>query len=486
VSVSQKLSFEKSVSGRTGVDLGAPDFPSVDAAAALGGLVRTDAPMLPELSELECVRHFTELSRRNFGVDTAFYPLGSCTMKYNPKVNEAIAADPRFTRLHPLAAAPLSQGTLGMLWELGAWLSEMTGMSEFTLSPMAGAHGEMTGIMLIKACMAARGEAQKRDKILVPDSAHGTNPASAALCGYKVVSVQSDEAGLVDMKALDAACNETVAGIMLTNPNTLGLFETNICKIADLVHSRGGLLYYDGANLNAIVGRARPGDMGFDVAHLNLHKTFATPHGGGGPGAGPVGVSRELARFLPVPFIERRDGAFRMSEDRPESIGRIGAFYGNVAVCLKAHAYIAALGAAGLREASAAAVLNANYLRERLKKSYSLAHDRPCMHEFVLSGADLPGELTTMNVAKRLIDYGFHPPTVYFPLIVKDAIMIEPTETETPETLDDFAAAMEAVRREADESPGLLLDAPTSTPVTRLDEAMAAREADFCWRPDED
>ncbi len=480
------LVFEISRPGRRAYSLPAQDVPSKDPGALLPEwAIRREPARLPEVSEIDLVRHYTRLSQRNHGVDVGFYPLGSCTMKYNPKVNEDAAALPGFTNLHPYQPEDQVQGALELMYDLGRWLCEIGGMDDITLQPAAGAHGELTGLMLIRAYHESRGDATKRTKVVVPDSAHGTNPASAAFCGYTVVEVKSDDRGGVDLGSLRSVVNDEVAALMLTNPNTLGLFDENIVDIAELVHARGGLLYYDGANMNAIMGRARPGDMGFDVLHFNLHKTFSTPHGGGGPGSGPVAVKRALAPFLPVPVVVKRGDRFILDYERPHSIGKVKAFYGNFGVMVKAYAYIRALGAAGLRDASENAVLNANYLLSLLSKHYHVPYQRRCMHEFVLSCArQLAAGVHAGDVAKALLDYGFHAPTVYFPLIVKEALMIEPTETESKETLDAFAAAMADIARRAEEDPEALRSAPHSTVVGRLDDVTAARRPILRWRPE--
>lgn len=438
------------------------------------GMRRRELPRLPQVSQGELVRHYTALSRMNYGVDTGFYPLGSCTMKYNPKLHEIIARDPGFTELHPLFPEEAVQGILEALWQLGEFLKGIAGMPGITLQPAAGAHGELTGMLLIKRYFEDRGEFGKRTVILLPDSAHGTNPASAAMAGFRVVPVPSNEEGTVDLKALEERLGEDVAGIMLTVPNTLGIFERDILTITRMVHEVGGLCYFDGANLNAFLGRARPGDMGADIFHFNLHKTFSTPHGGGGPGAGPLAVSESLIPYLPVPQIVREGDRFTLSYDLPKSIGKVHPFLGNALVMLKALAYILTLGDEGLREVSTGAVLAANYLRVRLREAYRIPYDGLCKHEFVASTKGLG--VKALDVAKRLIDYGFHPPTIYFPLIVEEALMIEPTETETVETLDAFAEAMLRIAKEARESPELLHAAPHDTPVRRLDEVRAARE----------
>jgi len=439
-------------------------------------LRRREGPRLPEVSQPELVRHYTALSRMNYGVDTGFYPLGSCTMKHNPKLHEDLARLPGFTDLHPLLPPEECQGALAVLWEVGEYLKGITGMPGITLQPAAGAHGELTGLLLVKRWLEDRGELGKRTKILLPDSAHGTNPASAAMVGFSVVSLPSDARGMVDLGALERALGPDVAGIMLTVPNTLGIFEEDILTITQLVHEAGGLCYFDGANLNAYVGRARPGDMGADVFHINLHKTFSTPHGGGGPGAGPVTVSEALVPYLPVPQVVRRGDRYELSWDVPKSIGRVHPYFGNFLVIVRALAYILTLGDEGLREVSAGAVLAANYLKARLKGAYKVPYDRLVKHEFVLSGEGVGEGIRTVDIAKRLMDYGFHPPTVYFPLIVREALMIEPTETEPKEVLDAFAEAMLAIAREARESPELLREAPRTAPVRRLDEARAVRE----------
>lgn len=478
------LIFEISKPGRKAYSLPDCDVPQL----ALEEMVpkeclREEDAMLPEVSEVDVVRHFTRLSQLNYGVDSGFYPLGSCTMKYNPKVNEDVASLAGFTQVHPLQPDETVQGCLEILYRMDRLLSEITGMDRFSLQPAAGAHGEMTGLMVIKAYHQHRGDA-KRNKIIVPDSAHGTNPASAAMVGFDVVEVKSNDKGEVDLEELKAVVDDTTAGLMLTNPNTLGLFEKNILEIADIVHKAGGLLYYDGANMNAILGIARPGDMGFDVVHLNLHKTFSTPHGGGGPGAGPVGVKKELEPFLPVPVVEFKDGRYYLDYDRPLSIGRVKSFYGNFGVIVKAYAYIMSMGAEGLREVAESAVLNANYLMERLKEYYHIPYHRRCMHEFVISAQRQKEKgVSALDIAKRLMDFGFHPPTMYFPLIVKEALMIEPTETESKETLDAFADALIEIAREVEEQPEKVKDAPHSTPVRRLDEARAARNPVLRWNP---
>jgi glycine dehydrogenase subunit 2 len=497
----EPLVYELSSPGRTGVNLPSCDVPE---SPLPGEMMRNTLP-LPEVSEVDLVRHYVRLSQLNYAVDTGFYPLGSCTMKYNPKVNEDVARLPGFVQTHPYQAACTVQGNLFLLYQLQEFLKEILGFSGVSLQPAAGAHGELAGVLMIRAYHQSRGDTG-RTRMLIPDSAHGTNPASTAMAGYEVVKVASDARGNVDLNELRVLCDDTVAGLMLTNPNTLGLFDEHVLEIAGLVHGCGGLLYGDGANLNAIMGIVKPGELGFDVMHLNLHKTFSTPHGGGGPGSGPVAASEALSPFLPGPIVvkeltneececeeddcgcgeqececgehEQNEESYRYLLFMPESsIGRLKAFYGNFGVCVKTYTYIRTLGAAGLREASENAVLNANYVLSRLKGVYPLPYDRTCMHEFVLSGR-LPNapDVHTLDIAKRLMDYGFHPPTIYFPLIVPEAIMIEPTETESIETLDAFAEAMIAIAAEAVSNPELLHAAPQSTPVGRLDEVQAARQ----------
>lgn len=482
----QLLLFELGAPGRRGCSLPECDVPAQPLEELLPPQMQRKIPLdLPELSEGEIVRHYTRLSTRNHGVDSGFYPLGSCTMKYNPKVHEETAQFAGFASLHPCQPEESVQGALELLYRAEGYLSEITGMDRVTFQPVAGAHGELTGMMLIKAYHRSRNE--HRRKVLVPDSAHGTNPASAAMAGYSIVEIPSDGRGLVDLEALRAAVDNDTAALMLTNPNTLGLFEQDIIEIAEAVHAAGGLLYYDGANLNAIMGYARPGDMGFDVVHLNLHKTFATPHGGGGPGSGPVGVKEHLVPFLPVPLVEPGENGYRLKWDLPMSIGKIHGYYGNFGVVVKAYTYLVMMGAAGLKKASADAVLNANYLMQRLKKTYDLPFDRTCKHEFVLSARKQKKKgVSAADIAKALLDYGFHPPTVYFPLIVEEALMIEPTETEDKKTLDQFARAMEEISRLADEDPAYITSAPHTTPVRRLDEVRAARHPRVRWSPGSD
>jgi glycine dehydrogenase subunit 2 len=442
---------------------------------------RSENPDLPEIAERDLVRHFTRLSQLNYGVDTGFYPLGSCSMKYNPKLAETAAAMPGFQRLHPHQPESTVQGALELLWRLERALCELTGMARVTFQPPAGASGELTGLLIMRGYHSKNGNPRKR--VVIPDSAHGTNPASVTQAGYEVVQVPSDARGLVDLSALEKIVDDEVAGLMLTNPNTLGLFEQEIQGIARAMHEVGGLLYYDGANLNAIMGRVRPGDMGFDIVHMNTHKTFATPHGGGGPGAGPVAVSKRLAPFLPSPVVERDGDVFRLDHDRPDSIGRIHGFHGNFGVLVRAYAYVFLHGGDGLRAVADRAVLNANYLAVLVRNAFPLAfpESRP-MHEFVSTAKRLRRQgVRAMDVAKRIIDLGFHPSTVYFPLVVEEAMMVEPTETESKETLDLFAEAMNQAAKEAEEDPDLLHEAPVTTPVRRLDEARAARQLKLRW-----
>jgi len=476
------LIFEISRPGRQGYSLPTCDVPAKPLEQLLPEPLRRSAvPGLPELSETEVIRHFTELSTRNFGVDTGFYPLGSCTMKYNPKVNEETAALPGFAFLHPCQPEETAQGALELLYNMEQGLKELTGMERFTLQPAAGAHGELTGLMVIQAYHRSRGDL-KRNKVLIPLSAHGTNPATVSMAGYEVVQIPCDERGLVDLEALKAAVDDTTSALMLTNPSTLGLFEEEIVEMAKAVHEAGGLLYYDGANMNAIMGYTRPGDMGFDVVHINIHKTFSTPHGGGGPGGGPVGVKERLVPFLPVPLVDKRGEVFTFNYDLPESIGKMHAFYGNFGVVVKAYTYLRMLGADGLKQASSDAVLNANYLMSLLKKTYHLPYDRTCKHEFVLSARpEKKKGAGAGDIAKALLDRGFHPPTVYFPLIVEEALMVEPTETESKETLDAFARTMEDIAREIDEDAEKIVHGPYHTVVGRLDEVRAARSPVLRW-----
>jgi len=471
-----KLIFELSREGRKAYSLPKCDVDTLPLEEMIPKDLMGTAPLdMPQVSEVDIVRHYTNLSSKNYSVDTGFYPLGSCTMKYNPKINEVVASYDGFKNIHPLQPEETVQGALEVMYELRKALEKITGMYEVSLQPAAGAHGELTGLMIMKAYHRERSEDSKRGKIIVPDSAHGTNPASAAVLGYEVIEVESYENGDVNIEKLREVAGDDIAGMMLTNPNTLGLFEPRVKEICDIVHAAGGLMYYDGANANAILGVTRPGDMGFDIIHLNLHKTFSTPHGGGGPGSGPVGVRKDLAKYLPVPVVEKHGDKFTLNYDRPHSIGKVKSFYGHFGVCVRAYAYILSMGAEGLKNVSANAVLNANYLMNALKGTYKLPIERVCKHEFVLGGIENENGITTLDVAKRLIDYGFHPPTVYFPLTIKEAMMIEPTETESVETLDAFVSAMLKIAEEAKTSPELLKEAPHNTPVRRLDEVLAAR-----------
>ena len=470
-----RLIFEKSRPGRRA---GRPPDAGLPTPELPSELRRADPPRLPEIAEPDIVRHFTELSTRNFGIDTGFYPLGSCTMKHNPRVNERLAALPGFRDLHPLEDEERAQGALRLCVELQEVLAEVTGLDAVSLQPAAGSQGELTGLLLMHAYFADRGEDERRRKIVIPDTAHGTNPASVTMAGYELVDVQTDPRGNIDVDDLRTKVDETTAGLMLTNPSTLGLFDENIEEISRIFHDAGALMYYDGANLNAVCGISRPGDMGFEIVHINLHKTFSQPHGGGGPGGGPIAVSERLEPFLPVPAIVRDGDAYRLDYDRPKSIGKVRGFLGPFGVFVRSYAFMRAYGPA-LREMSEVAVLNANYLLALLRGDYELPFDRLCMHEFVLSARRLKREhgVTALDVAKRLMDYGFHPPTIYFPLIVPEALMIEPTETEAKETLDAFADAMRAIAREAADEPELLKQAPQHTVVGRLDEVKAAKRA---------
>ncbi|WP_276210276.1 aminomethyl-transferring glycine dehydrogenase subunit GcvPB [Heyndrickxia coagulans] len=471
------LIFERSKQGRIAYSLPEIDVPEVDAFDIFPPeYVRKQDAELPEVSELDLMRHYTKLSENNHGVDSGFYPLGSCTMKYNPKINETVARFPGFSHIHPLQDESTVQGALGLMYDLQEHLKEITGMDEVTLQPAAGAHGEWTGLMLIRAFHEANGDT-KRTKVIIPDSAHGTNPASASVAGFETVTVKSNEEGLVDLDDLRKIAGEDTAALMLTNPNTLGLFEAHILEIAEIIHDAGGKLYYDGANLNAVLAKARPGDMGFDVVHLNLHKTFTGPHGGGGPGSGPVGVKKELIPFLPVPVVAKKGDRYVLDEDRPQSIGRVKPFYGNFGINVRAYTYIRSMGPDGLREVTENAVINANYMMRKLAPYYDLPYDRHCKHEFVLSGRRQKKlGVRTFDIAKRLLDFGFHPPTVYFPLNVEECMMIEPTETESKETLDAFIDAMIQIAKEAEENPEIVQEAPHTTIVKRLDETRAARK----------
>jgi len=471
----EPLAFELSSPGLVGCALPASDVPAADLPA---GLAR-EALALPELDELTVVRHFTRLSQKNYSIDTNFYPLGSCTMKYNPKANEAAASASGWRGAHPLAGDALTQGSLELICRLQASLAEIGGFAAVSLQPAAGAHGEFSGVLMIRDYLRAKGQTQ-RTTMLIPDSAHGTNPASCTMAGFVTTTIPSGRDGNIDLKALAAALDDTVAGIMITNPNTVGLFERNITKIARMVHEAGGMVYGDGANMNALTGVFKPGKSGIDVMHFNLHKTFSTPHGGGGPGAGMVGAVKELAPYLPGPIAVRKAGKYALA--MPEkSIGKVKAFYGNFGVLVRAYAYLRMEGADGLRRIAENSVLNANYLRARLEKAYPLKYKKGCMHEFVAMGDIAPG-IHTLDIAKRLIDYGFHPPTIYFPLIVPEALMIEPTETESKRQLDAFADALLAIAEEAKTKPELLHAAPSTTPVGRLDEVAAARCPVLCYR----
>ncbi len=481
-----KLVFEKSQPGRRASAVPRPDLPVPDIPAELR---RQDAPRLPEISEPELVRHFTALADRTFGVDTGFYPLGSCTMKHNPRMNERAVSLPGFRDLHPLQEEDGAQGALELMWRLQEILAEIAGLDAVSLQPAAGSQGELTGLMLMRAYFADRGEADARDTVFVADTAHGTNPASVTMAGYRLEKVGTDPRGNLDLDSLRANVGERTVGLMLTNPSTLGLFDEAIEEVAQIFHDAGALLYYDGANLNAVCGISRPGDMGFDIVHYNLHKTFSQPHGGGGPGGGPVAVRRILEPFLPVPVVTRDGGRFGFDYDRPKTIGKVRGYYGPFGVFVRSYAFMRSYGPR-LREMSETAVLNANYLLARLRDAYELPFDRLCMHEFVLSARNLKRDhgVTALDVAKRLMDYGFHPPTIYFPLIVPEALMIEPTETETKETLDAFADAMLAIAREAADDKEVVKGAPHDRPVGRLDEVKAAKRAivkyDFDEHPD--
>jgi glycine dehydrogenase subunit 2 len=479
----EPLIFEKTQAGRRGYALPALDVPSIDPAQVLPkDALRQTPPALPEVSELDVVRHYTRLSQLNFSIDTNFYPLGSCTMKYNPKVCEQVAGFTGFKALHPLQPDSTVQGFLQVYYELERALAEICGMAEFSLQPSAGAHGELAGLLIARAYHKYKGNVRKT--VIVPDSAHGTNPASAMIAGYQVKSVKSEAHGRVDLKELEAALNQDTAVFMLTNPNTLGLFETQIQEIAKRVHDVGALLYLDGANMNALVGMIRPGDLGFDIMHLNLHKTFSTPHGGGGPAAGPVGVSQALTPFLPVPRVRKSDQGYSLEETSPLSIGKMRTFNGNSLILLRAYTYIRCLGREGIRKVSEAAILNANYLRAKLEKNYQLAIKGLCMHECIFTaGKQKAHGIKTLDIAKRMLDYGVHPPTIYFPLIVDEAMMIEPTETESKQTLDAFIDTMNKIAEEAEQTPELLKTAPHTTPVRRLDEVTAARQPNLRYKP---
>lgn len=478
----EKLIFELSKPGRKSYALPEDSLADMKLTDYIGAeFLRDEELDFPEVSELDVVRHYTLLSKKNYSIDSGFYPLGSCTMKYNPKINEEVAANPKFARLHPLQPEESVQGALEVMYTVQENIKEISGMDAVTLQPAAGAHGELVGLMLIKKYHEMRND-KKRNKIIVPDSAHGTNPASVAVAGFDVVEVASHKDGSVDIDSLKSVLSDEIAGLMLTNPSTLGLFEKHIKEIADLVHEAGGLLYYDGANMNAIMGIVRPGDMGFDVLHYNLHKTFSTPHGGGGPGSGPVACKNILKEYLPVPVVEKKEDLYYLDYDYKNSIGKVKNFYGNFGVILRAYVYMLSMGHDGLKAASTNAVLNANYMKESLREHYKVAVDETCMHEVVFAGLkDKTDAVSTLDVAKRIIDYGYHPPTMYFPLIVEGALMVEPTETESKETLDAYIEVMKKIAEEARETPELLKDAPHDTPVRRLDEALAARQLILHW-----
>jgi glycine dehydrogenase subunit 2 len=483
ISQNEGLIFEKSSPGKKAYKLPPLDVPEVDAAQLLGKQAREDLGQMPEVSEIEIIRHYTRISTWNYAVDHGMYPLGSCTMKYNPRVNEAVARLTGLAEAHPYQPERISQGALRILKMLSEQLIEITGMDAITLQPAAGAHGELTGILLVRAYLESQGNPRK--KVLIPDSAHGTNPATAAICGYAVENLKSNAAGMVDIASLEAQVNEDVAALMLTNPNTLGVFEQEIHKIAEVLHAKGALLYMDGANMNALVGKVRPGDFGADVMHLNLHKTFSTPHGGGGPGSGPVACKKVLEPFLPTPVVVTKpDGTLGFDYNRPQSIGRVRMFYGNFGMHVRALAYIMANGPDGLRQTTEDAVLNSNYIRKKLEGVYDLPYKTPTMHEVVFSDRlQAPKGIKTGDIAKRLIDYGFHPYTVSFPLVVHGALMIEPTESESKESLDLFIEAMKDIAEEVEEHPEIVLEAPHNTRISRLDETMAARKPILRWKP---
>ncbi|MFC4411138.1 aminomethyl-transferring glycine dehydrogenase subunit GcvPB [Chungangia koreensis] len=473
----QPLIFELTKEGRVGYSLPELDVPEIELSELLpADAIRETEAELPEVSELDIMRHYTALSRRNHGVDSGFYPLGSCTMKYNPKMNETAAGLPGFANIHPLQDESTVQGAMELMYDLQEHLVEITGMDEVTLQPAAGAHGEWTALMMIKAFHEANGDTQ-RTKVIVPDSAHGTNPASATVAGFETVTVKSDENGLVDLEDLKRVVGPDTAALMLTNPNTLGLFEENILEMAEIIHGVGGKLYYDGANLNAVMSKARPGDMGFDCVHLNLHKTFTGPHGGGGPGSGPVGVKKELIPYLPKPVLVKTEEGYHFDYNRPQAIGRVKPFYGNFGINVRAYTYIRTMGPDGLKAVTENAVLNANYMMRRLEPYFDLPYNRHCKHEFVLSGRRQKKlGVRTLDMAKRLLDFGYHPPTIYFPLNVEEGMMIEPTETESKETLDAFCDAMIQIAKEVEETPEIVQEAPHTTVISRLDEATAARQ----------
>lgn len=481
----QALIFELSKPGRIGYSLPEMDIPEVELSDLLPAeYIRQEDADLPEVSELDIMRHYTALSKRNHGVDSGFYPLGSCTMKYNPKVNENVARYNGFAHLHPLQDESSVQGAMELLYDLQEHLIEITGMDEVTLQPAAGAHGEWTGLMMIRAYHEANGDFN-RTKVIVPDSAHGTNPASATVAGFETLTVKSNDQGLVDLEDLRRVVGDDTAALMLTNPNTLGLFEENILEMAEIVHGAGGKLYYDGANLNAVLSKARPGDMGFDVVHLNLHKTFTGPHGGGGPGSGPVGVKEDLIPYLPKPILVKTEEGYTFNYDRPESIGRVKPYYGNFGINVRAYTYIRSMGPDGLKAVTENAVLNANYMMRKLAPAFDLPYDKHCKHEFVLSGKRQKKlGVRTLDIAKRLLDFGYHPPTIYFPLNVEECMMIEPTETESKETLDSFIDAMLQIAKEAEENPEVVQEAPHTTVIGRLDETLAARKPVLRYQKD--
>jgi len=481
-----QLIFEISKPGHIGYSLSDDEFTTMDYTQHFNEeSLRQSELDFPEVNESEVVRHYTALSNLNFGVDTGFYPLGSCTMKYNPKINEEMAGNPKFSSVHPEQPETDVQGTLELMYNASNSLAEITGMDTISLQPAAGSHGELTGLMIMKAYHLKNGNAHKVN-IIVPDAAHGTNPASANVAGFNIIEIKSTANGAVDLDSLKDAIDENFAGLMLTNPSTLGLFEKNIEAITQIVHEAGGLLYYDGANMNAIMSQVRHGDMGFDIIHLNLHKTFSTPHGGGGPGSGPVGVKTYLEPFLPYPVLEKTEETFTLNYDRPDSIGKIKNYYGNIGIVIRAYTYILEMGSDGLKRASEVAVLNANYMQARLKEHYLLPIDELCKHEFVLSGNfGLTHGINTIDIAKRLIDYGFHPPTIYFPLIIDQAMMIEPTETESVESMDKFIDAMIEIRKEIDENPEVLHQAQTTTYISRIDEVQAARNPILTYKKQE-
>ena len=480
----EKLIFELSEPGRKGYTLPKCEL-DIEFDEKIAPFIDDKKVELPEVSEQDVIRHYIRLSELNYHLDKGIYPLGSCTMKYNPKINENMARLEGFANVHPYESDEDIQGILELMYDFEKELTNLTGMDKFTFQPAAGAHGELTGIKIFRKYFDVKGE--KRTKLIVPDSAHGTNPATATMAGFEIISLKSNKFGMIDLEALENAMTEEVAGLMLTNPNTLGLFDKNILKIAEIVHKKGGLLYYDGANLNATMGISRPGDMGFDVVHLNLHKTFSTPHGGGGPGSGPIGVKKHLIPFLPVPVVEKKGRKYELNYGLEHSIGKIHGFFGNFGIVVRAYTYVKLLGLKGLKKVSEMACLNANYLQKKLKKYYHLQYDRVCKHEFVLSSTNLKKYgIKTLDVAKRMLDYGIHAPTVYFPLIVEEALMIEPTETESKQSLDEFVEIMIKIAKEAKETPELLHDAPKTTPVGRLDEAGAVRNPNLVYNPSEE